>query len=58
MHVRTVASHWRATHGHKRILRNYPQLTPELLAEAIRNYEAGQAEITDELRADEDAETV
>ena len=43
--VRTLAFYWRATHDRKRILRHYPQLTPELLAEAIHYYEAHQAEI-------------
>jgi uncharacterized protein (DUF433 family) len=51
--VRTVAFYWRETHDRKRILRNYPQLTPELLAEAIHYYETHQAEIAAELRADE-----
>ena len=59
--VRTVAFYWRQTHDRKRILRSYPQLTPELLAEAIHYYEAYQAEIDAEidaeLRADEGAET-
>jgi uncharacterized protein (DUF433 family) len=43
--VRTVAFYWRATHDRKRILRHYPQLTPELLAEAMHYYEAHQTEI-------------
>lgn len=59
--VRTLAFYWRQTHDRKRILRSFPQLTPELLAEAIHYYEAHQAEIDAEihaeLRADEDAET-
>ena len=53
--VRTVAYYWRETHDRKRILRNYPQLTPELLVEAIHYYAAHQAEIDAELQADEDA---
>jgi uncharacterized protein (DUF433 family) len=32
--VRALALDWRETRDRKRILRNYPQLTPELLAEA------------------------
>jgi uncharacterized protein (DUF433 family) len=55
--VRTLASYWRQTHDRTRILRSFPQLTPELLAEAMHYYEAHQAEIHAELRADEDAET-
>jgi uncharacterized protein (DUF433 family) len=59
--VRTLAFYWRQTYDRKRILRSFPQLTPELLAEAIHYYEAHQAEIDAEihaeLRADEDAET-
>ena len=55
--VRTVAVYWRETHDRKRVLRNYPQLTPELLAEAIHYYEAHHAEIDAELLADDDAET-
>ena len=47
--VRTVAFYWRETHDRKRILRNYPQLTPELLAEAIHYSEAHLAEIDAEL---------
>ena len=54
--VRTVAFYWREAHDRKRILRNYPQLTSELLAEAIHYYEAHQAEIDAELRADEEAD--
>ncbi len=54
--VRTVAFYWRETHNRKRILRNYPQLTPELLGEVIRYYEAHQAEIDAELRAEDEAE--
>jgi len=54
--VRAVALDWRKTHDRKRILRNYPQLTPELLAEVIHYYEAHQAEIDTELRAEEEAE--
>jgi uncharacterized protein (DUF433 family) len=50
--VRTVTFFWRETHDRKRILRHYPQLTPELLAEAIHYYEAHQAEMD----ADIDAE--
>jgi uncharacterized protein (DUF433 family) len=53
--VRTVAFFWRETHDRKRILRHNPQLTPELLAEAIHYYEAHQAEIDAELRAYADA---
>jgi uncharacterized protein (DUF433 family) len=49
--VRTLAFHWRSTHDRKRILRHYPQLTPELLAEAMHYYEAHQADIDTELRA-------
>ena len=54
--VRTVAFYWRETHDRKRILQNYPQLTPELLAEVIRYYEAHQVEIDAELRAEDEAE--
>jgi uncharacterized protein (DUF433 family) len=58
--VRTVAFYWRRTHDRKRILRTFPQLTPELLTEAMHYYEAHQAEIdaeiNAELRADDDAE--
>jgi uncharacterized protein (DUF433 family) len=43
--VRTLAFYWRATHDRKRILRHYPQLTPELFAEAMHYYEAHQTEI-------------
>ena len=52
--VRTVAFYWRETHDRKRILRNYPQLTPELLDEVIRYYKAHRAEIDAELRAEDD----
>jgi uncharacterized protein (DUF433 family) len=55
--VRTLAFYWRETHDRKRILRNYLQLTPELLADAIHYYEAHQSEINAELRAEEEAET-
>jgi uncharacterized protein (DUF433 family) len=55
--VRAVAFYWRETHDRKRILQNYPQLTPELLAEVIHYYEAHQSEIDAELRADEETET-
>ena len=61
LRVRTLANYWRQTHDRKRILRSYPQITPELLAEAMHYYEAREAEIDveihGELRADEDAET-
>ena len=50
--VRTVAFYWRETHGRQRLLRDYPQLTPALLEEVIRYYEAHQAEIDAELRAE------
>jgi uncharacterized protein (DUF433 family) len=53
--VRTVAFFWRETHDRKRILRHYPQLTSEILTEAIHYYEAHQAEIDAELRAYADA---
>jgi uncharacterized protein (DUF433 family) len=52
--VRAVACDWRETHDRKRILRNYPQLTPELLDEVIRYYTAHRAEIDAELRAEGD----
>jgi uncharacterized protein (DUF433 family) len=55
--VRAVAFCWRETHNRKRILQNYPQLTPELLAKVIHYYEDHQAEIDAELRADEEADT-
>jgi len=51
--VRAVAFDWRETHDRKRILRNYPQLTPELLDEVIAYYKAHLAEIDAELRAEE-----
>ena len=43
--VRTVARCWLQTHDRKRILRHYPQLTPQLLAEAIHYFETHQTEI-------------
>ena len=54
--VRTVAFYWRETHDRQRILRNYPQLTPELLDEVIRYYKAHRAAIDAELRTDDEAE--
>ena len=56
--VRTVSFDWRETHDRKRILRNYPQLTSELLAEAIHYYEAHRAGIDAELQAEEEAEVI
>jgi uncharacterized protein (DUF433 family) len=55
--VRTVAFYWRETHDRERILRNYPQLTPDLLDEVIGYYHAHQAEIDAELRAEDEAES-
>ena len=55
--VRTVAFYWRETHDRERILRNYPQLTPDLLDEVIGYYHAHQAEIDAELRAEGEAES-
>jgi len=54
--VRTVAFYWRETHDRKRILRNYPQLTPDLLDEVIGYYKANRAAIDDELRGEDEAE--
>jgi uncharacterized protein (DUF433 family) len=54
--VRAVAVDWRETQDRKRILRNYPQLTPQLLDEVIGYYRAHRAEIDAELRAEEEAE--
>ncbi len=56
--VRTVAFDWRETHDRKRILLNYPSLTRDLLDEVIRYYQAHQAEIDAELRAEEEAEAI
>jgi uncharacterized protein (DUF433 family) len=50
--VRAIAFCWRAGGDKTRILTNYPQLTPEILDEAIRYYEAHRAEIDAELQAD------
>ena len=55
--VRTVAFYWRETHDRERILRNYPQQTPDLLDEVIGYYHAHQAEIDAELRAEDEAES-
>ena len=52
--VRAVAFYWRETHDRRRILLDYPQLTPALLDEVIRYYQAHRAEIDAELRAEED----
>ena len=50
--VRAIAFYWRASGDKGRILKHYPQLTPETLDEAIRYYEAHRAEIDEELRAE------
>jgi uncharacterized protein (DUF433 family) len=52
--VRAVAFYRRETHDRQRILFDYPQLTPTLLDEVIRYYQAHQAEIDAELRAEDD----
>ena len=54
--VRTVAFYWRETHDRAQLLSDYPQLTPALLHEVIRYYEAHQAEIDAELCAEDEAE--
>jgi uncharacterized protein (DUF433 family) len=54
--VRAVAFYWRESEDRARILRSYPQLTPELLDETIRYYEAHRAEIDGELRAEDRVE--
>jgi uncharacterized protein (DUF433 family) len=54
--VRTVAFYWRETHDRGRILRKYPQLTPDLLDEVIRYYKAHRDVIDVELHAEEEAE--
>ena len=53
--VRAIAFYWRAGENEERILRAFPQLTLDTLAEAIRYYEAHRAEIDEELRADAEA---
>ena len=50
--VRAIAFYWRASGDKGRILRNYPQLTPETLDEALRYYEDHRAEIDEELGAE------
>jgi uncharacterized protein (DUF433 family) len=55
--VRTVAFYWRKTQDRQRILRNYPQLTPNLLDEVIGYYQAHRADIDAELRAEDDSES-
>jgi uncharacterized protein (DUF433 family) len=52
--VRAIAFYWREGSDKSRILKNYPQLTPETLDEAIRYYEAHRAEIDAELQAEAD----
>ena len=53
--VRAIAFYWRAGMGEERILRAFPQLTRDTLAEAIRYYGAHRAEIDEELRAEAEA---
>ena len=50
--VRAIAFYWRETGDKGRVLRNYPQLTPATLDEAIRYYEDHRTEIDEELRAE------
>jgi uncharacterized protein (DUF433 family) len=54
--VRTVAFYWRELHDRAQLLSDYPQLTPALLDEVIRYYEAHQTAIDAELRAEDEAE--
>jgi uncharacterized protein (DUF433 family) len=53
--VRAIAFYWRNTGDKAHILRNYPQLTPETLDEAIRYYEDHRLAIDEELRDEADA---
>jgi uncharacterized protein (DUF433 family) len=48
--IRTIAFYWREGWDRSRLLNSYPQLTPELLDEALRFYEEHQHEIDAELR--------
>jgi uncharacterized protein (DUF433 family) len=50
--VRAIAFYWREMGDKARILKNYPQLTPQTLDEAIRYYEEHRAKIDEELRAE------
>jgi uncharacterized protein (DUF433 family) len=54
--VRTIAFYWREGWDRRRILENYPQLTPQSLDQAIRYYERHRAAIDDELQADDAVE--
>jgi uncharacterized protein (DUF433 family) len=50
--VRAIAFYWRETGDKARIIKSFPQLTPETLDEAIRYYEDHRAAIDEELRAE------
>lgn len=50
--VRAIAFYWRESGDRAQILKNYPQLAPGTLDEAIRYYETHRAEIDEELRAE------
>lgn len=52
--VRAIAVYWRETGDRARLLRNFPQLTPETLDEAIRYYQTHRAAVDAELRAEAD----
>ena len=54
--VRAISFYWRSGYGRERIQREYPQLSLELVDEAIAYYTQHRAEIDEELRAEADVE--